>query len=494
MTTRATAATAGAPKPGDAAPAVQRIADLPGPRSWPWLGNIPQLRPDRLHQQLEQWAEVHGTFYCLRFGRRRVVVLSDHALVAALLRDRPEGFRRTELLERVWTELGLPGGVFGARGESWKRQRRMVMAGFDPGHVRRYLPQLQTVAARLVERWTAAAQQGRAIDLQADLMRYTVDTIAGLAFGAEVDTLRSDGDIIQSQLDKIFPEMQRRLLSPLPTWRWWRSAADRRTADSIAQVLRAVDGFIEQARTRLQDDPQRRAQPANLLEAMLVAAGQSDSGIVDADVAGNVLTMLLAGEDTTANTIAWALDLLWRRPEMLVRATAEVRAALPRDCLPSHDTLAQLPFIEACLHETMRLKPVAPLLNFQAERDTTIGTLQVPARTVILTLMRRDSVSRRHLRDAQSFEPARWLGGAGGVAGLGSDAGGLRRLSMPFGAGPRICPGRYLALVEMKMALAVLLSRFEIESIDTPDGLPARERLSFTMVPVGLHMRLRLRA
>ncbi|MEO6409142.1 MAG: cytochrome P450, partial [Burkholderiaceae bacterium] len=92
---------------------------------------------------------------------------------------------------------------------------------------------------------------------------------------------------------------------------------------------------------------------------------------------------------------------------------------------------------------------------------------------------------------AADFDPDRWLAGDAGPGALASAA---KRTSMPFGAGPRICPGRYLALLEMKMAMAVLLGRFDIAGVDTPDGGEAQERLSFTMQPVGLSMRLRERA
>jgi len=75
--------------------------------------------------------------------------VGDHAEIAKILRDRPDGFRRTTRLDEIWTEMGLPTGVFGANGEEWKRQRRMVMAGFDPVHVKAYFPSLQGVAQRL---------------------------------------------------------------------------------------------------------------------------------------------------------------------------------------------------------------------------------------------------------------------------------------------------------------------------------------------------------
>jgi cytochrome P450 len=107
-------------------------------------------------------------------------------------------------------------GVFGAEGEAWKRQRRMVMAGFDPRHLRAYFPSLVKVSERLAGRWQRAADAGAPIDLQGDLMRYTVDTVSGLAFGAEVNTLESDDDVIQRHLDKIFPAIFRRIMAALP--------------------------------------------------------------------------------------------------------------------------------------------------------------------------------------------------------------------------------------------------------------------------------------
>ena len=469
---------------------LRRFDDLPGPRGIPWFGNALQVDTSRLHLQLEAWCRDYGPFYKLQLVKRRVLVVADHEVVAAMLRDRPDGFSRTNRLHEIWTEMGLLPGVFGANGEVWKRQRRMVMAGFDPAHVRNYFPALLSVAQRLGGRWRKAARNGSAIDLQADLMRYTVDAIAGLAFGAEVKTLDSDGDVIQQHLDKIFPALFKRIFAPVATWRFVRLPADRRLERSIAEVKAAVAGFIAEARARLAADPALLEHPGNLLEAMIVAADQDGSGIDDDQVAGNVLTMLLAGEDTTANTVAWMIHLLWRNPRALARATEEVRRVVGDAGAPTLEQMAQLDYVEACAHETMRLKPVAPQLPLQALRDTTLGDVQVPRGMIVIGLMRRDSVSETHVPRAAAFEPERWLK-EGAPGALASAA---KRTSMPFGAGPRICPGRYLALLEMKMAIALLLGHFDIQDVATPDGGEPREHLSFTMTPVGLRMRVRERA
>jgi len=467
---------------------VRSIASLPGPAGLPVVGNFLQIKLPQLHRQLEQWAEQFGPFFKVRLGRYPTLIVSDHAVVAQILRERPDGFKRSSRLEEIAAEMGLKPGVFGANGEDWKRQRRMVMASFDPKHIRDYFPSLQKTADRLGRRWQQAAREGRAIDVQPELMRYTVDTIAGLAFGAEVNTLESDGDVIQQHLDKIFPALFKRVVSPLPLWRYFPSASDKQLVRSVAEVNQAVNGFVAQARARMQAYPELRERPRNLLEAMIAAADQPDSGISDEQVAGNVMTMLLAGEDTTANSIAWMIELLWRHPEALARATQEVRQVLASPSeLPGFEQADQLDYLEACAHETMRLKPVAPMIGLQALKDTEIGDVRVPRGAVVLALMRRDSVSDKHLPEAARFMPERWLDGT-------AVAGQPKRVSMPFGAGPRICPGRYLALLEIKIAMAMLLNRFDIRSVDTPDDRPAGEWLSFTMAPVGLRMRLAERA
>lgn len=460
---------------------LRKLKDLPGPRGLPLLGNTLQIRSGQIHLQLEAWRREFGPYFQLRIGRHRVLVVADHRAIAGILRDRPDGFERTARLRLVGLEMGMKPGVFGANGPEWLRQRRMVMSGFDPTHVRRYFPSLIQVARRLTRRWEIAADGQRAIDLQSDLMRFTVDTIAGLAFGAEVNTLESGDDVIQQHLDKIFPALFRRITAPFPVWRYFPSKADRELKHSMVQVNLAVTGFIRDTRTRLSAQPALSEHPSNLLEAMIAAADREGSGIDDDQVAGNVLTMLLAGEDTTANTIAWMIHLLWKNPAVMDQAVGEIRANVSDCNQPSLDEVSRLVFLEACIHETMRLKPVAPQLPLQTRQTTRVGDIEVPAGTVVINLLRSDGMREDLVPDATQFKPQRWL----------EEPNTAKRISMPFGAGPRICPGRYLAMLEMKIAMTVLLGQFELLQVSTANGDDPEELLSFTMMPVGLEMRLR---
>ena len=159
---------------------------------------------------------------------------------------------------------------------------------------------------------------------------------------------------------------------------------------------------------------------------------------------------------------------------------------MSKNLLENYEDAARLPFIDACINETMRLKPVAPLMMLEVARATVLGELELPEGTLLMVLMRAGATDERRFADAHAFNPERWLAGA--------SANSPKRVAMPFGAGPRLCPGRYLAILEMKMVMAMLFGGFEIEAVTTPGGAEAKEHLSFTMYPEGLRLRLGAKA
>ena len=476
------------------APTLRQIKNLPGPRAWPLVGNALQIKVSRIHRDMEQWCLRYGPLFRVYLGRRLLLVVANHATVSALLRDRPDGFRRPSVTALISSELGGLPNIFMAEGAAWRNQRRMVMAGFAPKAIREYFPALVKVGLRLRQRWSEAAAQHASIDLSADLKRYTVDVIAGLAFGQDVNTLESGDNVIQQHLDRILPGISRRSLSAVPYWRYFKLPQDRRLDQSSAALRQAVYSLIDQARQRMQHNPHAGDKPSNLLEALIAAADQPGSAIDNDTVAGNVSTMLLAGEDTTANSIAWLLYFLRSHPDALQRATQEVQALAPDCAAFTLEQLDSLDFLDACIEEAMRLKPVAPYLPLEALADTTVEDVQVPAGTIVWCVLRHDSMDEKNFTNASTFDPARWLA-APDVAGPDATAnpGKKTGIAMPFGAGPRTCPGRYLALLEIKIAMAMVLGHFEIESVATDTGLPPQELMGFVMSPEGLKMRLKAR-
>lgn len=469
---------------------LRSIDQVDGPRAVPLLGNALQFEPSQMHSAFERWQHRYGNLYRLRLGRQPALVLSDPAAIAALLRDRPDTWRRWHVVESIIAEAGID-GVFSVEGDAWRRQRRLVMQAFDPAHLRRFFPSLARVTGRLHRRWMSAARSGAEVDLQADLMRYTVDVTAGLAFGSDVNTLEAKREVIQQHLDKVFPMVQRRMNAPFPYWRYIRLRADRAFDRHLGQIHAAIRGFIEDARARIAREPSLRRTPSNLLEAMIVAHDADSGALTDRELAGNVFTILLAGEDTTANSLAWTIHLLFEHPDAWRRVVAEADVALGPEAVPTRfEQLAGFGFAEACLNEAMRLRPVAPIIGLESNRETSVLDVRVSARTPVFCLMRPAAVDGQNFDDPLQFRPERWLDSGDAGAGLKS----ARRATMPFGAGPRLCPGRYLALQEMKMVLAMLARSFTLQRVGTRDGEELRERMSFTMAPVGLRMSLGIRA
>jgi cytochrome P450 len=249
----------------------------------------------------------------------------------------------------------------------------------------------------------------------------------------------------------------------------------------VDELRRAAIGFIEQARARMEARPELRDQPENFLESMLAA----EENFSTEEIVGNTFTLLLAGEDTTAQTMAWTLWQLATRPDIQSRWADEAAEVLgERRSVVEYETVEGLRYGEAVLRESMRLKPVGPLQGVQPLADVEIADTHIPAKTHIWLMMRHAGLSANGVEHARDLDPDRWLEeGDGSPPDQGS--------FLAFGAGPRFCPGRNLAFLEAKAGMAMIARNFAIE-LDDSAG-PVEEEFSFTMVPRGLRVRLRKR-
>lgn len=456
------------------------LDDLPTPRgALPLLGHAMQLDVPRLHQVLEHWHGELGSPYLLRMGPTKVFVCADAELLQTALRERPDRYRRVRQIEECIDEIGA-NGLFSVEGDAWRPQRALVMQALNVTNFRRFFPTLQAITERLLRRWQAAARRGDTIEMTGDLMRFTVDVTTALSFGEDPNTLEKDGDVIQDHLALVFPRLMARINAPLPYWRYVRLPEDRRFDRSRRAIHVHVDALIERARQRLRDD--HAGEPRNLLEAMLAASEVPGSGLVDSDVKANVLTLLLAGEDTTANTLAWTMYFLAQHPELQrhLHEQAGVEFDDAQVC-PTYEQLRHLDAFEAVANEATRLKPIVPLLFLEPRADVEFGGVALPAGTPMFFLLRPAMLDEGHFADAAAFRPERW---AAGHDRQPHDT----RAYVQFGAGPRVCPGRHLAGVEIRLVLSMLLRNFSVSLAVDPSAV--REVMAFTMTPNSLPVRL----
>jgi cytochrome P450 len=221
-----------------------------------------------------------------------------------------------------------------------------------------------------------------------------------------------------------------------------------------------LDQLIRSAR-------ERTGEAETLLEAMVEARDEEDGQrkFTDEEVFGNAMLMLLAGEDTTANTLAWATYFMARDPAVLQRVRDEANAVLGADTtLPRLEDAASLRYTGALVREALRLRSPVPIVFQAPVADTELGGIKLVANTPLILLTRAVEMQQTGA-DAHELRPERWQ--------KDESKGGLA-----FGDGPRLCPGRGLALLECAMVLSMMAKSFDLELASRP-----REHWNFVMQP-----------
>ncbi len=465
---------------------LRSIADLPGPRGLPIVGNMFDIDSLQFHRVLERWAQEYGPMLKVRFGSKTVLVISDNTLIANLLRDRPEALRRSSRTSTMLKELGTH-GVFTEEGEEWRKQRKLIMRGLTPEVIRNFFRKMVDMTERLRLRWTRAIQEKRPIDIARDLKAYALDVIIGLSMGQDINSLEHDDIPLQRDIEQIFYRVARRLTMAFPYWRYFKLPVDHAADACKERINISARGFIAEARRVLESRPERRAKPTNLLEALLIARDEPDSGFTDEHVIGNAITMVFAGEDTTSNTIAWLLNFLAEHPDAMASTMRESDAVLGgSNVLQDFAALERFTYLDAATNEAMRIKPVAPFMGMETNVDMQIGDVQVPAGTLMAACLRHSGEMATNYADSNLFRPERWLGD-GDVVANDSPA----RKLFPFGGGPRFCPGRFLAMAEVRMVTSMIARNFHLHY--DKSAPPVQEQFTFTMTPSAVPITLSLR-
>lgn len=468
-------------------------AQLPRPAGLPLIGNAHALKLSKLHLVLEDWARQHGEIYHFRVFNQQHVVVACPELIKDIMRARPEGFARLGKLRDI-EDTAIAEGVFSAEGDQWKRQRKLLMPALSNASLGKTMEHMQTCTARLMQLWQGAP--GQDIDVLTDIMRYTVDVTSLMVFGHDMNTLEQGDNQLQRDIARIFSEINFRINFPVPYWRYIHLPRDREYSRAKDSVEKHVYALIDAARQRMTQDP----VPHNLIESMLVASDPETPGakLSDNEVYANALTMLLAGEDTTANTLAWLVYHLSQSSAQQEKIRAEMSMAVGAgNMLSDLKQTRLLPYTLACIQEVMRLRSTAPVFFIENIQPVALRGTWLPARTPIYLLSRYAGLQNKYCADPQRFLPERWLAQPDAVAVAGSSNPAPNQppsapvAQVPFGFGPRICAGMNLAMLEMAVMITTLCQHFSIEPAQADS--PVSEVFGLTMKPEGVRVRLRRR-
>jgi cytochrome P450 len=444
-------------------------APLPvGPRGSLLLGNLSEFRRD-MTGFLERTARQHGDVVPLRFANMRFVLLNRPDAIEEVLVKQAKSFVKN-VTEPVWWAL-LGNGLLLSDGKFWMRQRRMMQPAFHRARIAEYGRLMVNYAERRLAVW----RDGEIRDVHDDMMGLTLEVVAKTLFDTDV---AEQAPAVGRALETVLAEFSRQILQPLPLPLSVPTPGNRRFRRAVAELDAIIYDIVER----------RRAQPwsadaGDLLSVLLHAQDDEGSGMTDRQLRDEVMTLFLAGHETTAITLSWAWYLLATNPAVVAKLDAELSTLAGE--APTVDSLHRLPYTAKVIRETLRLyPPVWTLEGRRAVRDCTIAGHRITAGTVMLLSPWVTHRDRRFYADPQRFDPDRWTD---------EFTKQLPRYAFfPFGGGQRLCIGQSFAEMEAALILATIGQRFRLALADNRAIVPAP---SITLRPSGpVRMRVSRRS
>lgn len=417
--------------------------DADGPLPLDMLRAIPAIRRDPL-TFLEHMVARHGNRVAFPAPRGAVLLLDDPAAVRHVLVANHRGYSKDTVQYRALS-LVTGQGLLTSDGDLWRSRRSVARPAFHHSGLAGVAAAAVRAAADLRASWDAAPDG--VLDADAATLRHTLDVVGVALFDAD---LREVGARVVHAVDAALRVVIARAQSPVPGS--WPTPSRRR----LRRAVTTLDGVCADVVLR-----RRRSgvgeSDSDLLGLLLRAGG---AGLVDERaVRDELVTAVIAGHETVASCLTWALHLLAGAPQVQDRLAAELDGVLGGRA-PSEGDLAALTYTRAVVDEALRLYPPAWVVTRRAREDDVLGDLAVPAGTLVIMspwlLHRRPSAWPDPLR----FDPERFLPAAGGSEAARYTA---RGEYLPFGAGPRLCIGRDMALVEAVLVLAGLLRNRRVE-------------------------------
>ena len=410
----------------------------PGPKGLPLLGNMLEFRRDLLRYYLE-WSRDYGDIVSLNLAGWPVVLLNNPDYAEYVLVRNHRNFIKFPLFFRKVRAI-FGQGLLTSEGEFWHRQRRLAAPAFHAQRVAGYGDAMVRDAERMLATWRASERR----DVHADMMALTLRIAAKALFNAEVEKDIADiGQAFNAVADEIAVRIRRPILIPdaipLP--------GNIRYLRGVRRIDRLVDAIIKE---RQADGGDR----GDLLSMLMLARDDEGQPMTTQQLRDEVITLLLAGHETTALALSWTWYLLAQHPEVDAKLAAELRDVLGGRA-PTVSDLPRLRYAEQVVNESMRIYPPAWGFGREALADCEIGGYAIPAGTTVIVSPWVSHRNPRYFEDPTAFRPERWDN---------DFAATLPRFAyIPFGGGPRICIGNRFAMMEAVLVLATVAQRFRME-------------------------------
>lgn len=429
------------------------------PASRPIIGHLHKLwlRPLEFVRELRDC----GDIAVIRVGTSNAYLINHPELIRSMLVKNVNKFDKGAQFDKMKPFTG--NGLFNSRGEFHLRQRRLMQPAFHRSRIAEYVPIMQAAAKAQIGSWLP----GQPVDVNGELQSLALTIVTKALCSTDIGdrAVREFGESLPIVLDGI----GKRVLDPTGLLEKMPLPANFRFNRSIASMHAVVDDIIRRYRSDGTDHH-------DLLSQMLLAHdGETDESMTDAQVHDEIISILAAGAETTADTLTWACYLISERPDVQDRIRAEVATAADGGPVDVGDILSGLKYTRQVITETLRIYPTTWILTRRAVEDTELGGHSIPAGSMVLFSLYALHRDPAYFADPEVFDPDRWAPeNAKRVP---------REAYIPFGSGVRGCIGEPFAWAEASVILATLASHWRIRLTEGTNVKPLAKAL---LVPSAL--------
>jgi cytochrome P450 len=437
-------------------------------------GDLAALTHDALGEFVRRSRQ--GGVVPLKIGLTGGHLVSDPALVRHVLLDNIDNYdKRTPAFDAVRVVLG--NGMLTSGGAFWKRQRRIAQPAFHGESVRHFAPIISRLALETADEWERATAAGTPVDACTDMMKVTLRIVAETLFG---DDLAGDADEINRVFPVILACLAARVTSPIRPPPWVPTANNRRLRPALDSLNRIVERLIAMKRSRLATGGGPPGGHRDLLTILMLARdAETGEAMSDAQLRDEVMTLMIAGHETTANALSWLWCLLDRHPDEQERLRAELLAATGGRA-PTVEDLPKLPRLKAVIQETLRLYPPVWMFDRRALGPDDLAGTKVSKGDLVIFCPYAIHRLPELWPDPETFRPERFE--------AGREEQKNKFAYLPFSAGPRTCIGNSFAMIESQIIMGTLLARFRARLADPSPIMPQPRVTLRTSRPVELRL------
>ena len=444
-------------------------SNIPGPKGHFLTGSIPEIQQDRVKFLLDLQRD-YGDIVRIKLGPFEALVLFHPDGIQHILQDNHTNYSKDTHTYASLSAL-VGNGLISSNGDFWLRQRRLMQPAFHHQQINALSGMICKEANSLLDGWESFIRDGELLNMTNEMMRLSLSVATQALFG---NRMHDPDHLLASNISFLMTDTAFRFEHPFYPPYWVPAARNRQFNAAMKSLDRVIYGMISKRR----DHPKQ----ADDLLAMLMQAHEAgnENSMSDKQLRDEVVTLFLAGHETTALALSWTLYLLSQHPEV----EACLRSELDHILAGRNPSLADLPklvYTRMVLDESMRLYPPAWITERKALADDEIGGYLIPAGT---TLAVTQYVTHRHSQfweNPNAFDPERF--------NPQRSEGRPRYAYFPFGGGPRQCIGKDLALLETHLVLAMIVQRCRF---DLEQGLEIKTEPELSLrLKGGLKMRLR---